>query len=86
VYELWGKFSGLLLFVCFTVLGQKKNLGRTNLYGSFPVLKEWMNCNPWKNTNQYTVLNQDQNGEQQIDLFWFYTLKKVSNLDNHQLF
>jgi dipeptidyl-peptidase-4 len=44
-----------------------------------------MNCNPWKNTNQYTVLNQDQNGEQQIDLSDYATLKN-SNLDNHQLF
>lgn len=33
-----------------------------------------------KNTNQYTVLNEDKDGEQQIDLFDFATLKKTSTL------
>jgi dipeptidyl-peptidase-4 len=71
--------SVLFLFVCFTVLGQKKISVEQIYMGAFSA-QGMDELQSMKNTNQYTVLNQDQNGEQQIDLFDFATLKKVSTL------
>lgn len=69
----------LLLFVCFTALGQKKITVEQIYMGAFSA-RGMDELQSMKNTNQYTVLNQDKNGEQQIDLFDFATLKKVSTL------
>ncbi len=72
-------FSVLFLFLCFTVFGQQKISVEKIYTGAFRA-QGMDELHSLKNTNQYTVLNEDMNGEQQIDLFDFATLKKTSTL------
>jgi dipeptidyl-peptidase-4 len=73
------QFSVLFLFLCFTVFGQQKITVEKIYMGGFRA-QGMDELQSLKNTNQYTVLNQDQKGEQQIDLFDFATLKKTNTL------
>jgi dipeptidyl-peptidase-4 len=73
------QLSVLFLFLCFTVFGQQKITVEKIYMGGFRA-QGMDELQSMKNTNQYTVLNQDQKGEQQIDLFDFATLKKTTTL------
>lgn len=73
------QISVLFLFLCFSVFGQQKISVEKIYMGAFRA-QGMDELHSLKNTNQYTVLNQDENGEQQIDLFDFATLKKISTL------
>lgn len=69
------QLSVLFLFLCFTVFGQQKITVEKIYMGGFRA-QGMDELQSMKNTNQYTVLNQDQKGGQQIDLFDFATLKR----------
>ncbi|EIA09635.1 S9 family peptidase [Flavobacterium frigoris] len=73
------QFSVLFLFLCFSVFGQQKISVEKIYMGAFRA-QGMDELHSLKNTNQYTVLNEDKDGEQQIDLFDFATLKKTSTL------
>ena len=71
-------FICLLFFVC--TFGQQKITVEAIYEGEFQA-KGMDELQSMKNTNQYTVLNFDENtSSAQIDLFDFATLKKVSTL------
>jgi dipeptidyl-peptidase-4 len=72
-------FSVLFLFFCCTVFGQQKISVEKIYMGSFRA-QGMDELHSLKKTNQYTVLNEGEDGEQQIDLFDFATLKKISTL------
>lgn len=69
------KLTALLLFLCFTVFGQQKITVNEIFSGSFRA-KGMEELQSMKNTNQYTVLNNNK----QIDLYDFASLKKVATL------
>jgi dipeptidyl-peptidase-4 len=69
------KLTAVLLFLCFTVFGQQKITVDEIFTGSFRA-KGMDELQSMKNTNQYTVLNDNK----QIDLYDFATLKKVATL------
>ncbi len=70
----------LLFLVSFSVLGQQKITIDEIYTGAFRT-KGMDELQSMKNTNQYTVLNADNaSRSQQIDLYDFATLKKVSTL------
>ncbi|SDX00566.1 S9 family peptidase [Flavobacterium degerlachei] len=73
------QFSVLFLFLCFSIFGQQKISVEKIYMGAFRA-QGMDELHSLKNTNQYTVLNEDKDGEQQIDLFDFATLKKISTL------
>lgn len=74
------KITVMLLFLVATVFGQQK-ITVENIYGGAFRAKGMDELQSLKNTDQYTVLNVDQaSRSQQIDLYDFATLKKVSNL------
>jgi dipeptidyl-peptidase-4 len=74
------KITVVLLFLVAAVFGQQK-ITVENIYGGTFRAKGMDELQSLKNTNQYTVLNVDQaSRSQQIDLYDFATLKKVSNL------
>jgi len=74
------KFAALFFFLCVTVFGQQKITVDEIFAGAFRT-KGMDELQSMKNTNQYTVLNTDwSTRSQQIDLYDFATLKKVSNL------
>lgn len=74
------KIIALFLFLCFTVVGQKK-ITIDELYNGTFRAQGMDELQSLKNTNQYTVLNADrQSRSMQIDLYDFATLKKVSTL------
>jgi dipeptidyl-peptidase-4 len=69
------KLTVALLFLCFTVFGQQKITVDEIFTGSFRA-KGMEELQSMKNTNQYTVLNNNK----QIDLYDFASLKKVATL------
>ncbi|KFC59664.1 peptidase S9 [Flavobacterium gilvum] len=74
------KITVLLFFLCFSVFGQQKITVDEIYTGAFRA-KGMDELQSMKNNNQYTVLNSDRaTGSNQIDLYDFATLKKVSNL------
>lgn len=74
------KITVILLFLVATVFGQQK-ITIENIYGGAFRAKGMDELQSLKNTDQYTVLNVDRASRtQQIDLYDFATLKKVSNL------
>ncbi|MNQ02172.1 Prolyl tripeptidyl peptidase precursor [compost metagenome] len=74
------RLTTLLLFLCFTVFGQQKITVDEIFNGAFRP-KTMDKLQSLKNTNQYTVLNLDnQSGSMQIDLYDFATLKKTATL------
>jgi len=74
------KITVLLFFLCVSVFGQQKITVDEIYMGAFRA-KGMDELQSMKNTNQYTVLNTDRTtGSNQIDLYDFATLKKVSNL------
>jgi len=74
------KITVLLFFLCVSVFGQQKITVDEIYAGAFRA-KGMDELQSMKNTNQYTVLNSDRTtGSNQIDLYDFATLKKVSNL------
>ncbi len=77
--KLFSTFIFLVLFT-FAAPAQQKITVEQIYSGAFRA-KEMDDLQAMKNTNQYTVLNTDSaNKSQQIDLFDFATLKKVSTL------
>lgn len=74
------RITVLLLFVCFTVFGQKKITIDEVFNGTFRA--EGMDeLQSMKNSNQYSVLNFDQASKSmQVNLYDFATLKKVAVL------
>lgn len=79
-YMNLNKITTLLLFLSMTVFGQQKITVDEIFAGAFRA-KGMDELQSMKNTNQYTVLNTDWGSRaQQIDLYDFATLKKVSNL------
>ncbi|WP_026708265.1 S9 family peptidase [Flavobacterium frigidarium] len=74
-------FSVLFLFLCLSALGQEKITVEKIYSGSFRT-QGMDELQSLQNTNQYTVLNQNRDGGQQIDLFDFATLKKTNTLFN----
>lgn len=68
-------FSVLFLFLCLSALGQEKITVEKIYSGSFRT-QGMDELQSLQNTNQYTVLNQNRDGGQQIDLFDFATLKR----------
>ncbi|MBU2060612.1 MAG: S9 family peptidase [Bacteroidetes bacterium] len=74
-------FSILFLFLCLSALGQEKITVEKIYSGSFRT-QGMDELQSLQNTNQYTVLNQNRDGGQQIDLFDFATLKKTNTLFN----
>jgi dipeptidyl-peptidase-4 len=73
------QFLVLFLFLCFSVFAQQKISVEKIYMGAFRA-QGMDELHSLKNSNQYTVLNEDKDGEQQIDLFDFATLKKISTL------
>jgi dipeptidyl-peptidase-4 len=74
------RITVLFLFLCFTVFGQQKITVEEIFNGAFTA-KGMDELQSMKNTNQYTVLNLDnQSRSMQIDLYDFATLKKVVTL------
>ena len=74
------KITALFFFLCVTVFGQQKITVDEIFAGAFRA-KGMDELQSMKNTNQYTVLNTDWSTKsQQIDLYDFATLQKVSNL------
>lgn len=74
------KITALFFFLCVSVFGQQKITIDEIFTGAFRT-EAMDELQPLKNTNQYTVLNTDwASRSQQIDLYDFATLKKVSNL------
>ncbi|MDI6049914.1 S9 family peptidase [Flavobacterium sp. XS2P24] len=74
------KIIALFLFLCFTVVGQQK-ITIDELYNGTFRAQGMDELQSMKNTNQYTVLNLDnQSRSMQIDLYDFATLKKVATL------
>lgn len=74
------KLLALFLFTCFSVIAQQKITIEEIYTGAFRA-KGMDELQSMKNTNQYTVLNSDRaTKSQQIDLYDFATLKKVSTL------
>ncbi|HEY4629520.1 MAG TPA: S9 family peptidase [Flavobacterium sp.] len=74
------RITVLLLFLCFTVFGQQKITVDEIFNGTFRA-QGMDELQSMKNTNQYTVLNLDnQSRSMQIDLYDFATLKKVATL------
>jgi dipeptidyl-peptidase 4 len=74
------KITSLLLFICFSAVAQQKITVEEIYTGAFRT-KGMDELQSMKNTNQYTVLNADRaTKSQQIDLYDFATLKKVSTL------
>ncbi|WP_281322823.1 S9 family peptidase [Flavobacterium aestivum] len=69
------KLTAIFLFLCFTVFGQQKITVDEIFSGSFRA-KGMDELQSMKNTNQYTVLNNNK----QIDLYDFASLKKVATL------
>ena len=80
------RLAVLLLFVSFSVCAQQKITVEDIYTGTFKA-KGMYELQSMKNTNQYTVLNAGASGSNQIDLYDFATLKKVSTLidtNNHK--
>ena len=76
------KILTLLLFICISVVAQQKITVEEIYSGAFRA-KGMDELQAMKNTNQYTVLNADRASRtQQIDLYDYATLKKVSTLIN----
>jgi dipeptidyl-peptidase-4 len=76
------QLSVLFLFLCFTVVGQKK-ISVEQIYGQSFRAQGMDELQSMKNTNQYTVLNLDQSARtMQIDLYDFATLNKTATLIN----
>ena len=74
------KLLVLFLLSCFSVVAQQKITVEEIYTGAFRA-KGMDELQSMKNTNQYTVLNSDRASRtQQIDLYDFATLKKVSTL------
>lgn len=74
------KLIALLFFVCFSALAQQK-ISVEEIYSGAFRAKGMDELQSMKTTNQYTVLNSDRAAKsQQIDLYDFATLKKVSTL------
>ncbi|WP_395067342.1 S9 family peptidase [Flavobacterium sp.] len=74
------KLLVLFLLTCFSVIAQQKISVEEIYTGAFRA-KGMDALQSMKNTNQYTVLNSDRtSGTNQIDLYDFATLKKVSTL------
>ena len=74
------KLLVLFLLTCFSVIAQQKITVEEIYTGAFRA-KGMDELQSMKNTNQYTVLNSDRTSRtQQIDLYDFATLKKVSTL------
>ncbi|MDI5895270.1 S9 family peptidase [Flavobacterium algoritolerans] len=74
------KIIALFLFLCFTVVGQQK-ITIDEIYNGTFRAQGMDELQSMKNTNQYTVLNLDnQSRSMQIDLYDFATLKKVVTL------
>ncbi len=74
------KIIALFLFLCFTVVGQQK-ITIDEIYNGTFRAQGMDELQSMKNTNQYTVLNLDnQSRSMQIDLYDFATLKKVATL------
>lgn len=72
----------LFLWSCLSAVGQQKITVEEIYAGAFRA-KGMDELQAMKNTNQYTVLNSDRaTRSQQIDLYDFATLKKVSTLIN----
>ena len=72
----------LLLFVCISAFAQQKITVEDIYTGAFRA-KGMDELQALKNTNQYTILNFDRGSRsQQIDLYDYATLKKVSTLIN----
>jgi dipeptidyl-peptidase 4 len=80
------KILTLLLFICISVVAQQKITVEEIYSGAFRA-KGMDELQAMKNTNQYTVLNADRvSRTQQIDLYDYATLKKVSTLINSKDF
>ncbi|MDI6033187.1 S9 family peptidase [Flavobacterium sp. LB2P84] len=74
------KIIALFLFLCFTVVGQQK-ITIDEIYNGTFRAQGMDELQSMKNTNQYTVLNLDnQSRSMQVDLYDFATLKKVATL------
>jgi dipeptidyl-peptidase 4 len=74
------KTTSILLFICLSAFSQQKITVEDIYTGAFRA-KGMDELQAMKNTNQYTVLNSDRNTKsQQIDLYDYATLKKVSTL------
>jgi dipeptidyl-peptidase-4 len=74
------QFSVLFLFLCFTVLGQKK-ISVEQIYNGAFSAQGMDELQSMKNTNQYTVLNVDSSSRtMQIDLYDFASLNKTATL------
>lgn len=74
------RLLALLFLISFTTVAQQKITVEEIYTGSFRA-KGMDELKSMKNTNQYTVLNTDRSTKsQQIDLYDFATLKKVSTL------
>lgn len=74
------KMTFLLLWFCFSVFGQQK-ISIDDIYNGVFQTKQMDDLTAMKNTNQYTVLNADTAARsQQIDLYDFATLQKVTTL------
>lgn len=74
------KITTILLLIVFTTIAQQKITVEQIYSGAFRA-KGMDELQSMKNTNQYTVLNTNQSSRsQQIDLYDFATLKKVSTL------
>lgn len=70
----------LLFLVCFSAIAQQKISVEEIYTGAFRA-KGMDELQALKNTNQYTILNFDRSAKsQQIDLYDYATLKKVSTL------
>ena len=74
------KITLLLLLFFTSVFGQQKITVEAIFNGEFTA-KGMDELQSMKNTNQYTVLNSDEDSaSMQIDLYDFATLKKVATL------
>lgn len=72
--------AAILFLVCFSTFAQQKISVEEIYTGTFRA-KGMDELQALKNTNQYTVLNTDRNSRsQQIDLYDYATLKKISTL------
>jgi len=76
------KIITLFLFICFSALAQQK-ISVEEIYSGAFRAKGMDELQAMKNTNQYTVLNADRaTRTQQIDLYDYASLKKVSTIIN----
>ena len=76
----FSKIILLLLFVAFNSIAQEKITVEAIYSGTFRA-KGMDDLKAMKNTNQYTILNNDRaSRSQQIDLYDYATLKKISTL------